>query len=142
MPSPNDFPARGKITAIRDGLAVFNPANTNYELHLKVTAGFSAPLNTPIDALIRVTARKVWTVPSGGNFIQPIVGTPRIIQGRLRHATDTELVVHAGTTFVVALHPTETAIELPEGPMSLLKNLVNVTALPGATLEILTPVTA
>ena len=32
--------ARGKITAIRDGLVTFNPANTNYELHLAVPPGF------------------------------------------------------------------------------------------------------
>lgn len=137
MPTPNDYPARGKITAIRGDVAVFNPANTNYELQLQVGKGFSAPLNTPVDVLIRVVARKVWTVPSGGNFVQPIFGPPRIIQGRVRHATDAELVVHAGTTFVVTLHPTDTAIELPEGPISALNNLVNVTALPGATLELL-----
>jgi hypothetical protein len=106
-------------------------------MHLGIAPDFSGPLNTPIEVLIRVTARKVWTVPSGGNFVAPIFGPPKIIQGRLRHASDTELIVHAGTTFVVALHPTETAIELPDGAMSLLNNLINITALPGATLEIL-----
>jgi hypothetical protein len=136
MPTANDFPARGKITAIRGDVAVFNPAGTTYELHLVVGKGFEGPLNVPVEVLIRVVARKVWTVPSGGAFVQPIFGPPRIIQGRVRYVTDTELVVHAGATFVVALHPTETAIELPEGPISVLNNLVNVTAMPGARMEL------
>ena len=140
MPSATQTPARGKITAIQDGLVTFNPANTNYELRLRVAPGFTAPLNTPVDVVIRVKARKVWTVPSGGAFISPIAGPPKTIQGRLRQASDTELVIHAGTTIVATLHPTDTAVELPDGPMSALNNLVNVTAYPGGTLELVAAV--
>ncbi|HZZ43637.1 MAG TPA: hypothetical protein VFE58_11920 [Tepidisphaeraceae bacterium] len=137
MPTANDFPAHGKILSVRAGVAIFNPANTNYEIHLSVPPDFTGPLNTPVQVIIHVTARKVWTVPSGGNFVAPIFGPPKIIQGRLRHASDTELIVHAGTTFAVKLDPQQTAIELPDGAMSILNNLINITALPGATLELL-----
>jgi hypothetical protein len=75
--------ASGKITSFRDGVAIFSPAGTNYELHL-VTGPYDGPLNVPVKAVIRVVARKIWTVPSGGNFIAPILGTPRTIQGRVR----------------------------------------------------------
>ena len=61
----------GENTAVKDGLAVFNPAGTSYELYLAVP-NYTGPLNSPVKCLIRVTARKVYTVPSGGNFIAPI----------------------------------------------------------------------
>jgi hypothetical protein len=135
MPSPSDFPARGKVTSLRAGTAIFIPANTSYELHL--TASGDLPLNTPIDVVIRVPARKVWSVPSGGNFVSPIFGPPKIIQGRVRLVTPTQLVIQAGTHFVVDLPADPAAVELPEGPIAA-NRLVNVTALPGATIELLT----
>jgi hypothetical protein len=87
-----------------------------------------------VEARIRVQARKVWTVPSGGNFIQPIFGPPRIIQGRVKYADDRQLVVHAGATFLVDLPTAETAVDLPNGPI-VVGAMVNVTALPGAVVE-------
>ncbi len=46
-------------------------------MHLKTANGkYDGPTNTPVEAVVRVAARKVWTVPSGGNFVAPImVGT-------------------------------------------------------------------
>src|SRR5271167_2436636 len=92
--------AAGKVTAVKDGQVVFNPANTSYELYLKC-ASYAGPLHKPVKGTVRVTARKVWTVPSGGNFIAPIFGTPRTIQGRVRALEQTSMVVQAGTTVVV-----------------------------------------
>jgi hypothetical protein len=88
--------------------------------------------------LIRASARKVWTVPSGGAFIAPIFGPPRIIQGRVKHLNGREMVVHAGTSIVVELPGTEAAIDPARGPI-VQGALVNVTALPGATFELLEP---
>ena len=54
---------------------------TNYQLHLEFSGDAKPAVSTqPIECLIRVDARKVYTVPSGGNFIQPIFGPPKIIQ--------------------------------------------------------------
>ena len=87
MPSSTDFPARGKIIEVRQSIAVFQPANTNYQLHLEFTGDGPPAVSTqPIEILIRVEARKTYTVPSGGNFIQPIFGPPKIIQGRVKYA--------------------------------------------------------
>ena len=140
MPSINDFPARGSVKPLTADTLIFLPTGTNYELHLKTTGTEAPAQSRPVEAIIRVTARKVWTVPSGGNFIQPIFGPPRIIQGRVKWLDDRTLVVHAGTDFVVDMPASAQAIDLANGTVQV-GAMVNVTALPGATIEIRTPVT-
>lgn len=136
MPSPTDFPARGKVTAVKDGRVIFQPSNTNYELHLDAPGGkYAGPLNSLIDCLIRCDARKVWTVPSGGNFITPLFGPPRIIQGRVKYLDETTLVVQAGAPIIVSLPADEEKYELARGPVTL-GGLVNITTLPGARFEL------
>jgi hypothetical protein len=128
--------ARGKVTGTRDGLVLFAPMGTNYELHL-VAPGYAGPVGVLTEGVIRVTARKVWTVPSGGNFISPIFGSPRIVQGRVRALSERELVVHAGTPLVVDLPDDPNAIDLPNGPIRV-GAMVNVAAMPGARFEPMT----
>src|SRR5262245_44309525 len=135
MPSANEYPARGKVKQVDGDKLVFVPSGTNYEMHLsKSDAAADVPLDTPIEAVIKVSGRKVWTVPSGGNFVQPIFGEPRIIQGRVRWLDERRLVVQAGTNFLVELPASAAAIDLANGGIEI-GSLVNVTALPGATLE-------
>jgi hypothetical protein len=137
MPSPTDFPARGKVIAVQPDRVTFAPQNTNYEFHLETGgAAYGGPANVPVNALIRVVARKLWTVPSGGNFVSPIFGPPRTIQGRVRYASETELVVQAGTNFVVALPKEMDQYDLTSGDIAV-GALVNVVAMPGARIEFL-----
>jgi hypothetical protein len=136
MPSPTDFTASGKITAANGNTVTFVPSGTNYELQLQLPENSpTTPLNAPIEGLIRVEARKVWTVPSGGNFITPIVGPPRIVQGRVRYLSPDVLVVRAGTNIIIALPDADTSFDLNSGPIAVGK-MVNVTVLPGATFEL------
>jgi hypothetical protein len=125
-----DYPARGKVTEAKAGSVVFNPTGTNYLIHLAADA-YSGPLNQPISATLRVTARKVYSVPSGGNFIAPIFGPPRILQGRVLYAGENTLVIHAGTPVVVDLPSAETAIDLDSGRIAV-GMMVNVVAMPQA----------
>ena len=125
--------AAGKVTSAADGKVVFAPAGTNYELHL-VCPSYAGPINKPVRGTIRVQARKVWTVPSGGNWIQPIFGPPRIVQGRVRALDATHLVVQAGTPIRVDLPDDDIVYDLANGPISV-GVMVNVTALPGARFE-------
>lgn len=138
MPSAADFVARGKVTAVRDNnVVVFQPANTNYELHLASPGGarYEGPVDALVEGRIRVGARKVLTVPSGGNFVEPIFGQPRTLQGRVRHVEDGTLVVQAGAPILVQLPPADTALDLTNGPIGV-GTLVNIMALPGATFEL------
>ena len=140
MSDESNFPARGKIIGVTNGSIVrFAPANTTYELHLAHHRASAADLPTgkPIDLFIYVDARKVYTVPSGGNFIQPIVGPPRIIPGRVRWASadGQTIIVHAGTNFTVMLPRADDAIDLNNGAIAVGK-MVNVVTLPGARMEL------
>jgi hypothetical protein len=131
--SPDVFIASGKVTGVKDGVVVFNPAGTNYELHLAIPT-YAGPVNVPVRCYIRVAARKVYTVPSGGNFISPIFGPPRIVQGRVRWGDARRLVVHAGCPIHVELPRNDNAIDLDEGAIEV-GRMVNVACLPGASVE-------
>ena len=129
--------ARGKILSVEGRTVVFQPPNTNYKLRLEAQGGLDgAPIGVTVDAIIRVQARKLWTVPSGGNFIEPIYGPPRKIQGRIKYLDDKEMVVQAGTPILVSLPASDEAYDLPEGPLAV-GRLVNVSAMPGATIELI-----
>ena len=136
MPSLSDFTARGKVTAVRDGTVVFQPSGTNYEIQLATAGGkYDGPENTLIDGLIRGTVRKLYTVPSGGNFVTPIFGSPRIVQGRVRHVDERAIVLQAGAPFVLELPAADNALDLHTGPIAV-GSLVNAVVLPGATFEL------
>jgi hypothetical protein len=138
MSATSDFTARGKVSSADAGVVVFHPANTTYQMHLGISGGYSGPLNKPISATVRVTAAKVYTVPSGGNFIAPIYGPPRIIQGRVVRVDDKSMVVHAGLPILVELPAADSAIDLDNGQIAV-GTMVNVVALPGAKFSLAEP---
>lgn len=142
MPTPLDFPARGKILRIENNLVVFSPAGTSYELHLvSATADLPAPSAQTVSCHIRATARKVWTMASGGNFITPIYGTPRILQGRVRYLEEGLAVIHAGCPVLLSLPPEGSAFDLVNGPVTP-ATLLNATLVPGTTIELATAAVA
>lgn len=139
MASASDFPARGKVLSVQDNTVLFAPSNTNYQLRLERQGASpespAVPTGVVLDATLRVTARKIWTVPSGGNFIDPIYGPPRKIQGRIRYLDEEQMVVQAGTSVLVKLPQDPEAFDLVRGPLTV-GGLVNVSALPNATIEV------
>ena len=134
MTTTTEITAAGKIIATRNGMVVFRPTGTNYELYLAFR-GDVGPLNVPVKAVIRAVARKIWTVPSGGNFIAPILGTPRTIQGRVRALDQGSMVVQAGTPIVVEFPTDDSAFDLANGGIRV-GSMVNVVAQPGARIQI------
>lgn len=136
MPDLNDFLARGRIVQLLDRAIVFHPTGTNYRMHLALgDEHYTGPVNELISCRIRAKARKIITVPSGGLFVTPIFGSPRIIQGRVRYLDAGALVVHAGTNFIVELPAADSAIDLPSGAIAT-GNMVNVTIWPEAIFEL------
>lgn len=117
-------------------LVAFCPLNTNYEIHATAPAGLDV-CSGHVRAIVRIRARKLYTMPSGGGFVQPVMGSPRIVQGRVLSLDERELVVRAGSaTFVVELPTVQDAIDLHTGEIAV-NSLVNVVAFPGATLDVL-----
>jgi len=134
MPKTTDFPAIGRVLSKDDTSIVFNPQNTNYELKLEI-AKYDGPLGQRIEGVITLSARKLYTVPSGGNFIAPIFGPPRIVQGRVKHLDEKEMVVQAGTHIIVQLPSDDDAFDFANGDLTV-ASLVNVVALPGAKFSL------
>jgi hypothetical protein len=130
--------SRGRVLRVQDGLVIFQPAGTNYEIHMQPIGGYDGPIDVPVIGVIRVRARKVYTVPSGGSFVAPIFGPPRTIQGRVRSVSETNITVHAACEFAVELPAGSDAIDLGSGSITV-GGMVNVVALPGATFELLPP---
>lgn len=135
MSSPTDYPATGKVIAVEPDAMIFAPLNTSYELRLLTVGRYDGPVNERMEGIIRVSARKLYTVPSGGNFISPIFGPPRTIQGRILQLDEKTMVVRAGANIVVELPAADSAYDLGNGPLTV-GALVNVVALPGARFEL------
>jgi hypothetical protein len=141
MPSVNDFPVRGKVTEVTADGVQFAPAGGTYVLKLKWSKyRYTGPIGKPVEGLIRVTGRKIYTVPSGGNFITPIVGPPKIIQGLVKYIDDKQIVVQgaANVNVIVELPTGEYSIDLDDGRVRV-GAIANVIAFPGATFEPLIP---
>ena len=133
------FLARGKVTAKRGvGGIVFKPTGTTYELFLE-GVGYDGPIDIPVELMITLQARKLWTVPTGGNFIEPIFGKPRTIQGRVKAIVGQTLVVQAGIPLHVQLPASDSAVDLNNGAVTV-GHLVNVMVMPGASYRWETPI--
>ena len=133
-------PTMGRLISDENGIVVFQPRGTTYEIHLaRGEGGLNIPVGKPGKAVIRVKARKVYSVPSGGAFVVPIMGTPRIVQGRVVDVLESSggarrIVLQAGATVIVDLPSDDHAIDLGEGPITE-GGLVNAVCEPGAWIE-------
>ncbi len=132
-------PTKGRTLSVKGGVVIFQPRGTTYELHLaEPEGGWPGVVGKPTSGVLRVKARKVYSVPSGGSFVVPIMGTPRIVQGRvtdvLEGGVNRRIVLQAGATVVVDLPADDHAIDLGEGEIGQ-GSLVNVVCEPDAWIE-------
>ncbi|MEM8873460.1 MAG: hypothetical protein AAGD32_04295 [Planctomycetota bacterium] len=125
-----DHGTKGKVLSVDGDTLVFAPSGTTYKFHLDA-AGFDGATAKLLKGAVQVKARKMYSVPSGGNFIAPIVGEPRTVQGRVIAGDDRTLVLHAGCTVIVELPRTADAIDLNSGQIET-GMIVNVVCVPGA----------
>ncbi|HEX2970748.1 MAG TPA: hypothetical protein VHP11_00345 [Tepidisphaeraceae bacterium] len=131
-----DYPAVGRVLRMSDAGVVFQPLGTTYELQLATSEKYAGATGQRVSGVIRTSARKVYTVPSGGNFLVPIAGPTRIVQGRIKALDETRMVVQAGTLIIVELPKNDDAYDLENGVLAV-GALVNATIWPGARIEAL-----
>ena len=134
MHSTTDFPARGHVLEAADQHLVFAPNGFRYQLHLLTRSRYAGPVNGPVNGLVRGIARQLWTIPAGGNFIAPIFGSPRTVQGRLKYLSDTEIVVQAGLSIILQLPQSDIAIDLTNGPLAI-GVMINAMVMPGMEFQ-------
>ena len=124
--------AEGTVRSASDGKLVLNLAGTNYELHLGTSATVVA--DDIVQGTITVKARKVWTIPAGGNLIQPLQGEPRVVQGKVKSVDGSTIVVQASAPIHVQLPAERTSFDLKNGQLAP-GVMVNLTLMPGARFE-------
>ena len=136
MAAATEYPVQGVVRSVGAGTIAINPAGTTYEVHLKLDGASALAAGTVVRGIIQVKGRKVWTVSAGGNFVTPITGEPRVVQGRVMRADAARLVVQAGLSVTVELPQEATAYDLVNGPVGV-GSLVNITLFPGASFEMI-----
>lgn len=101
--------ARGTLlevvaAGVRPGYVKFGVPNTNYELHLVPVGPVTAQPGKRMLGIIKAQARRVDITQTGGQFVEPVFGRPRRVQGTIIAIKDGAIVVDAG----VPIHCTPT----------------------------------
>jgi len=120
---------RGTLLDSQPGRIVLGIPGTDYRLHLTVAAPIHAKVGRPITGRIDVHARRIDITRRGGQFIDPVYGRPRNIQG---------CVIETGpdrTTIVVkAAVPLHVRVQPPQKPTDFeVGSIVGFSVDPGAT---------
>lgn len=77
--------------------------NSNYDLHLVAVGPITAEVGKRLIGTIRVKARRMDVVGTGGKFVEPVTGRPRRVQGRVIGVDEQAgaVVVDAGVPMLV-----------------------------------------
>lgn len=120
-------------TAMRPACAIVSFPNTNYQMHLVPATdplALRTHLHKRILGTIRLEARRIDVVDTGGRYLEPVIGRPRRVQGTVI-ATDSAhntIVVDAGAPVHVRLtDDRQNAADFKPG------DLVSFDAMDGAT---------
>ena len=92
-------------TATRPAHLVIGLYNSDYRLHLIPVGEITAEIGKRIIGVIRAEAKRVDVVKTGGKYVEPVMGRPRRVQGRIVE-TDTSrntITVEAAAPFVCRL---------------------------------------
>jgi hypothetical protein len=95
---PTGWRTEGReVSRSADGLVLALPG-TDYRLHLAAGDELKADARGEVAGTIRADARRVDVVGSGGRFVEPVIGRPRRVQGRIIGADvpGDAIVVQAG----------------------------------------------
>ena len=91
---------------------------TEYQLHLTIESPLKPTPQRRVKGVIRCPVWKVDTVSAGGAYIEPVLGRPRRIQGRVVGSIDQSntVILEVRSTLILGDLPDRwTASELPVG---------------------------
>lgn len=124
--------ARAVLAESVPGRVVLSFPGTDYQIHLIPERPPTSAVGKRVTGVIRAQSRRIDRVASGGRFIEPVMGRPRIVQGRVVEvnpsATGTgTLTIHAPMPIVVRVGELQKAEQFKVG------DLVTTHTVPGAT---------
>lgn len=115
-------------TLTKPAMIKFAVPNTSYELHLLPSGEVHSNVGKRLIGVIKASARRVDVVGTGGQFVEPVFGRPRRVQGTVVAVTSEAIVVDAGVTIHLSLTDSR------QNPsMFALGQLVSCDVLDGAT---------
>ncbi|MEQ8770374.1 MAG: hypothetical protein RIB60_07690 [Phycisphaerales bacterium] len=123
-----------EATATKPRSAVLSLHNSDYELHVAPpSSGWPEALapGSKVIGRLRASARRVDICRTGGKYVDPVVGTPRRVQGKVIGAEGGVLMVDAGAVFALRLAAPGQKPEQFE-----LGSMITCEVLPGATFEV------
>lgn len=85
-------------TLTKPAMIKFAVPNTSYELHLLPVGEVHSNVGKRLIGIIKASARRVDVVGTGGQFVEPVFGRPRRVQGTVVAVTADAIVVDAGVT--------------------------------------------
>jgi hypothetical protein len=110
---------RGRLAEVAEGMIVLAIPETSYRLHLVVDTPPKTPVGKPVIGRIHARAKRVDVVPSGGRYIEPVIGRPRRLQGWLaqmdRQAKT--ITVLCGAPFTCTLEPRQSPGDFQVGQL-------------------------
>jgi hypothetical protein len=80
---------RGSAGPAGAGAFVLSVPGTEYVLDLVAGGATSAPVGKRVNGVVSGRAQKLHRAHAGGEFIEPVEGHPRIVQGRVRETDPT-----------------------------------------------------
>lgn len=103
----------------KQGEIALNLPGTDYQLHLAVTAAPATNAQKRVTGKILAQARRIDIVNTGGIFIDPVIGRPRRIQGRIiaQDAAANTVTVKAVAPFICKLDAQQKADSFPVGAL-------------------------
>ena len=107
------------VERLDDCMIVLAIVSTNYRLHLSVDDGFAGELNKHVIAVLHAVARRVDVVHTGGRYIEPVIGRPRRVQGRVLAVDEAAntITVRSACPFVAHLSVGQTADAFEPGQL-------------------------
>jgi hypothetical protein len=112
----------GPLAAVRleeakGGKMVVSVPGTDYLLELVPAAATATPVGKRLTGTIMGRAQKFHRATAGGEFIEPVEGHPRIVQGRIREvdAAGNRVLLHAVVPMWVSLSSGQTATSFQPG---------------------------
>ena len=117
-------------TATKPAYIVFSVPDTSYKIHLRATVPITSAVGKRLVGTVRVKARRLDVVDTGGRYVEPVFGRPRRVQGTVvsTDAAANTVTVNAGVPIACELtDPRQSADQFQPG------QLVSADVLDGAT---------
>lgn len=124
--------ARGVLVEASASKVVVSFPASDYQLHLAPERPVTSAVGKRVLGIIKGQARRIDALKSGGQFVEPVMGRPRIVQGRVVEVNTS--ANGPGTVTVACPMPIVLKVgELQRAEQFKVGDLVTTHVLPGAT---------